>query len=61
MEEFKSDYRRGLDRGLELALGIINDTADVQFKDIAEVAMYLYDPEIYAHFRKPKTLTEEKV
>ena len=53
MENTRSDYARGLDRGLELALGIINDTADVRFDSVAEVAMYLYDPEKFAHFKKP--------
>jgi hypothetical protein len=53
MEDTRSDYTRGLDRGLEMALGIINKTADVQFDGIPEVAMYLYDPEQYAHFKKP--------
>ena len=61
MEDTRSDYTRGLDRGLEMALGIINKTAEVQFDGIPEVAMYLYDPEKFAHFKKPVTLTEEKV
>jgi len=61
MKDTRSDYARGLDKGLEMALDIINKTAEVQFDCVSEVAMYLYDPEIYAHFRKPKTLTEEKV
>jgi hypothetical protein len=51
----KTDYRRGLDAGLELALQIINSTADVQFEDISEVALYLHDPIQYAHFKKEKT------
>ena len=53
MEDTRSDYTRGLDRGLEMALGIINKTAEVQFDGIPEVAMYLYDPEKFAHFKKP--------
>lgn len=53
MKDTRSDYQRGLDRGLEMALGIINKTADVQFDGIPEVAMYLHDPERYAHFKKP--------
>jgi len=48
------DYRRGLDAGLELALQIINSTADVQFEDISEVALYLHNPIQYAHFKKEK-------
>jgi hypothetical protein len=50
----RTDYRRGLDAGLELALQIINSTADVQFEDISEVALYLHDPIQYAHFKKEK-------
>jgi len=50
----RTDYRRGLDAGLELALQIINSTADVQFEDISEVALYLYNPIQYAHFKKEK-------
>ena len=57
MEDTRSDYAKGLDRGLELALGVINKTANVRFDSIPEVAMYLYDPERYAHFKKP---AEEK-
>jgi hypothetical protein len=53
MEDNRSDYAKGLDRGLELALGIINKTANVQFDSIPEVAMYLYDPEQFARFKKP--------
>jgi hypothetical protein len=53
MKDTRSDYAKGLDKGLELALGIINKTADVQFDTVAEVAMYLHDPERYAHFKKP--------
>jgi hypothetical protein len=53
MEDTRSDYARGVDRGLELALGVINKTADVRFDGIAEVAMYLHDPVRYAHFKKP--------
>ena len=53
MEDTRSDYARGLDKGLEMALGIINKTAEVQFDGIPEVAMYLYNPEKYAHFKKP--------
>jgi hypothetical protein len=53
MKDTRSDYAKGLDKGLELALGVINKTADVQFDTVAEVAMYLYDPERYAHFKKP--------
>jgi hypothetical protein len=53
MEDTRSDYARGLDKGLELALGVINDTADVRFDSVAEVAMYLYNPEQFAHFKKP--------
>lgn len=53
MEDTRSDYARGVDRGLDLALGVINKTADVQFDGIAEVAMYLHDPVRYAHFKKP--------
>jgi hypothetical protein len=61
MEDTRSDFQRGLDKGLEMALGIVNNTADVRFECISEVALYLYDPELFAHFRKPKTLTEEKI
>jgi hypothetical protein len=50
----RTDYRRGLDAGLELALQIINSTADVQFEDISEVALYLHNPIQYAHFKKEK-------
>ena len=57
MEKTKSDYERGLDRGLELALEVINSTAGVKFDSVAEVGLYLYCPERYAHFKK---LTEEK-
>ena len=53
MEDNRSDYAKGLDRGLELALGIINKTANVQFDSIPEVAMYLYDAEQFARFKKP--------
>ena len=53
MEDNRSDYAKGLDRGLELALGIINKTANVQFDSIPEVAMYLYDTEQFARFKKP--------
>jgi hypothetical protein len=53
MEETKSDYARGLDAGLKLALDVINSTANVQFEDVAEVGMYLFWPERYAHFKKP--------
>jgi hypothetical protein len=53
MKDTRSDYAKGLDQGLELALGIINKTADVQFDTVAEVALYLYDPKQFAHFKKP--------
>lgn len=53
MEDTRSDYARGVDRGLELALGVINKTANVQFDSIPEVAMYLHDPLRYAHLKKP--------
>jgi len=53
MEDIKSDFQRGMDKGLEMALGIINKTAEVQFDGIPEVAMYLYNPEKFAHFKKP--------
>lgn len=53
MEDTRSDYARGLDKGLEMALDIINKTAEVQFDCVSEVAMYLYDPEKFAHFKKP--------
>jgi len=62
MENTRSDYARGLDKGLALALEIINDTADVRFESIAEVGLYLCNPEEFAHYQKPakdldKTLT----
>jgi hypothetical protein len=53
MKDTKSDYERGLDRGLELALEVINSTAGVKFDSVAEVGMYLFWPERYAHFKKP--------
>jgi hypothetical protein len=53
MQDNRTDYAKGLDAGLEMALGIINQTAEVRFDSIPEVAMYLYDPERYAHFKKP--------
>ena len=53
MEDNKSDYARGLDAGLKLALDVINSTAGAQFKDVAEVGMYLFWPERYAHFKNP--------
>jgi hypothetical protein len=52
-EQRQNDYQRGMGMGLELALGVINKTANVEFDGIAEVALYLYDPELYAHFKKP--------
>ena len=61
MEDTRTDYTRGLDRGLELALEIINSTADVRFGNVGEVGLYLHDPEFYAHFKKPATLTEENI
>jgi len=57
MEDTKSDYARGLDAGLKLALDVINSTAGVRFDSVAEVGLYLYCPERYAHFKKP---AEEK-
>jgi hypothetical protein len=42
-----------LDAGLKLALDVINSTAGAQFKDVAEVGMYLFWPERYAHFKNP--------
>jgi hypothetical protein len=53
MEEIKSDYARGLDAGLQMALDVINSTAGVKFESVAEVGMYLFWPERYAHFKKP--------
>jgi len=53
MEENKSDYARGLDAGLQMALDVINSTAGVKFESVAEVGMYLWWPERYAHFKKP--------
>jgi hypothetical protein len=53
MQDNRTDYAKGLDAGLEMALGIINQTAEVRFDSIPEVAMYLYDPERYVHFKKP--------
>jgi len=53
MEDTRSDYARGLDAGLKLALDVINSTSASQFKDVAEVGMYLWWPERYAHFKKP--------
>jgi hypothetical protein len=53
MEETKSDYARGLDAGLQMALDVINSTAGVKFESVAEVGMYLFWPERYAHFKKP--------
>jgi len=53
MEENKSDYARGLDAGLQMALDVINSTAGVKFESVAEVGMYLFWPERYAHFKKP--------
>jgi hypothetical protein len=53
MNDTKSDYARGLDRGLELALEVIASTAGVKFDSVAEVGLYLYCPERYAHFKKP--------
>ena len=53
MEDNKSDYARGLNAGLVLALDVINGTAGVRFGDVAEVGMYLWWPERYAHFKKP--------
>jgi hypothetical protein len=42
MQDNRTDYARGLDRGLELALGIINKTADTSFDSIPAVALHLY-------------------
>jgi hypothetical protein len=53
MEDNKSDYARGLGAGLKLALDVINSTANAQFDTVAEVGMYLWWPERYAHFKKP--------
>ena len=61
MEDTRTDYARGLDRGLELALEIINSTANTRFISVGEVGLYLHDPEFYAYLNKSETLTEEKV
>ena len=57
MNDTKSDYARGLDAGLKLALDVINSTAGVKFDSVPEVGLYLYCPERYAHFKK---LAEKK-
>lgn len=54
MEDTTTDFGRGMDKGLEMALDVINSTADVRFESIAEVALYLHDPVRYADYRRPK-------
>jgi hypothetical protein len=53
MQDNRTDYARGLDRGLELALGIINKTADTNFDSIPAVALYLYRQKRDADLKLP--------